>query len=105
MGRSNHLTAPSNLLLRLDTTPRFRKWVKSLPPADQRKVLDALTASQKAMGAPHAHKGAGIRKLRSSIMECRAGLHLRLVFVCESGRILFLAGGNHDDVRRFLKTV
>ena len=37
-------------MLRLDITVRFRKWVKSLTPADQRKVSDALTASQKAMG-------------------------------------------------------
>jgi hypothetical protein len=97
--------APSNLLLPLELTSRFRKWVNSLPPADQRKVLDAVIAAQKAIGTPHSHKGAGIRKLRRSVMECRAGLHLRMAFLCEPHRLTFVAGGNHDDIRRFLKTV
>ncbi len=105
MARSSPLTALSNLLLPLDLTPRFRKWVKSLAPTDQRKVLDAVVAAQKAIGTPHAHKGSGIRKLRGSVMECRAGLHLRMVFFCKPGKMIFVAGGNHDDVRRFLKTV
>jgi hypothetical protein len=92
-------------LLPLELTSRFRKWVNSLPPADQRKVLDAVIAAQKAIGTPHSHKGAGIRKLRRSVMECRAGLHLRMAFLCEPHRLTFVAGGNHDDIRRFLKTV
>ena len=91
--------------MQLELTSRFRKWVKSLPPADQRKVLDTVIAAQKAIGDPHAHKGAGIRKLRRSVMECRAGLHLRMAFFCEPQRMIFVAGGNHDDIRRFLKTV
>ena len=49
--------APSNLLLQLELTSRFRKWVKSLPLVDQRKVLDAVIATQKAIGDPHAPKG------------------------------------------------
>jgi hypothetical protein len=91
--------------LQLETTAPFRKWAKSLQPSDQKKVLSALTDAAKVFGNPHAHRGAGIRKLRASIMECRAGLHLRMVFLAESDKLIFVAGGNHDEIRRFLKTV
>ena len=91
--------------MQLETTAPCRKWVKSLQPSDQKKVLSALTEAAKVFGNPHSHRGAGIRKLRASIMECRAGLHLRMVFLAEPDKIIFVSGGNHDDIRRYLKTV
>ena len=91
--------------MQLETTAPFRKWVKSLKPSDQKKVISALTEASNVFGNPHAHRGAGIRKLRASIMECRAGLQLRMIFLSEPDKITFVAGGNHDAIRRFLKSV
>ena len=44
-----------------------------------------------------------IRKLRRSIFEIRAGLKTRVLFARESGDIVLLFAGNHDQVRAWLK--
>ena len=65
----------------------------------------ALLGLVAAWGFPHAHQGAGIRKLGPDVWESRAGLRLRLLFKtakAERELILFEVG-NHDDIRRVLK--
>jgi mRNA-degrading endonuclease YafQ of YafQ-DinJ toxin-antitoxin module len=68
-------------------------------------VNQALIAVYPAWGSPHAHHGAGIRKLGADLFECRAGLRLRLLFKAEKKEreLVFFELGNHDDIRRALK--
>jgi hypothetical protein len=55
------------------------------------------------MGSPHIHSGLSIRKLRPAIFEFRAGLKTRVLFARDSGDIVLVFAGDHDQVRAWLK--
>ncbi len=67
---------------------------------------EALLSVLDAWGTPHAHHGAGIRKLGSKLFECRAGLRLRLLFQpnARERELIFFEMGNHDEIRRLLRS-
>lgn len=56
-----------------------------------------------AFGKPHLHSGLGLRRLKGSYFEFRAGKDTRVVFKLEGSTAMLVLAGNHDDVRRFLK--
>lgn len=68
-------------------------------------MLAALHAIPAAFGRPHIHAGLGIRQLRSGVYEARAGLTLRAVFGREGDTLVVHLLGNHDDVRRYLRSL
>ena len=47
--------------------------------------------------------GLGIKRLRGSLWEARAGLRVRVVYSLSGDRLHFILAGNHDDVRTFLR--
>ena len=61
---------------------------------------------QQAWG-PHAHRGAGIRRLRKDVFECRVNLDTRLAFVCvvQEGELVFFAMGDHDEIQNLIRTL
>jgi hypothetical protein len=65
---------------------------------------------QENFGSPHLHSDTGIRDLspkgsRLNVCEYRIGKGLRLIFTLESPALLYFHTiGNHDEVRRFLKS-
>lgn len=89
--------------MRIETTTRFRKWAKGLAPAEQREVAGVVGQIGEVFGYPHRHVGIGIRVLQRSLYECRVGLDTRLIFRNEGGTLTFVFGGNHDQVRRYLR--
>jgi hypothetical protein len=86
-------------------TERFIKQLRKLPVEDCVAVNEALVSMLDAWGSPHAHSGAGIRKLGFDLFECRAGLRLRLLFQPDpiQKELVFFEVGNHDEIRRALK--
>ena len=91
--------------LEVKLTTRFLRAAKKLPKSDRAKVQGAIDATVAAWGHPHAHAGAGIRRLKANAFECRAGLQLRLIFFAEPGSLVFHNLGNHDDIQTFLKSL
>ncbi len=90
--------------MKIILTEVFRKNVAGLGEAERASVFEVLLALPKALGDPHRHGGAGLRKLHvSGIWEARVGLGLRIVFGYQSGELTLVRCGNHDEVRRFLK--
>jgi mRNA-degrading endonuclease YafQ of YafQ-DinJ toxin-antitoxin module len=87
----------------IETKGRFRRTVRSLPEAQRGEVAHVLDAMRGAIGHPHRHTGLGIRRLRRSFFECRAGRDLRLIFEVLPRTLLFHDAGNHDSVQRFIK--
>jgi hypothetical protein len=78
--------------------------IRKLAAAERRELGGSIAAAQEAFGAPHAHTGAGVRKLKGRWYEVRAGLERRLVFRECDDCLSFEFMGNHDDVQRFLKS-
>jgi hypothetical protein len=84
-------------------SPRFHAAVAALRKADVTRVEEALNAVPDCFGRPHAHAGLSIRRLTGNIFECRASLHLRLLFRARPGALEFFFVGNHDAVRRLIR--
>jgi hypothetical protein len=78
--------------------------IRQLAPAERREIGVAIAATQGAFGSPHTHSGAGVRKLKGRWYEMRIGLARRLIFRECDDCLSFEFMGNHDDVRRFLKS-
>jgi mRNA-degrading endonuclease YafQ of YafQ-DinJ toxin-antitoxin module len=88
----------------------LRAELRSWPKPDRARVGSLIRRVQENFGNPHLHSGAGIRDLspkgsRLNVYECRIGKGLRLVFTLESRALLYFHTiGNHDELRRFLKS-
>ena len=75
-----------------------------LPTAKRRDCWLAISQLPEAFGRPHIHSGLGLRKLRPGVFEFREGLDLRLLFVEEKDALYVNFIGDHDEVRRALKS-
>ena len=72
--------------------------------ARRRDCWLAISQLPEAFGWPHFHSGLGLLKLRPCVFEFRAGLDLRLLFVEEKDALYVNFIGDHDEVRRALKS-
>jgi hypothetical protein len=75
-----------------------------LSEAKRSEVIARLGELGHAFGNPHKHAGLGLRKLKGSVFEFRASRAIRAVFLWRDGVIWIETIGNHEDVRRFLKS-
>lgn len=70
------------------------------------RILHILEKLPALAGKPHLHAGVGIRKLHpSGIFEARIGLGLRLVFALGQSEIILHRIGDHETIRRYLKSL
>ena len=83
---------------------RFRASLQALSDGQVRLREKALADVQKAFGDPHSHSGISIRRLHEDIFECRAGVDLRLLFRASKGMLEFFFAGDHDAVRRLIRS-
>lgn len=91
-------------MIAVDLTARFRREADKLTTQERLLVEAALRQLAEAFGDVHAHAGLGIRKLRKNLFECRAGLRLRIVFFVENQRCLCFSVGDHERVRKLIRT-
>ncbi len=92
--------------MRLTLTERFQKDVRELRPDQRAALFEVLLSLSAAVGNPHLHAGLGMRKLhRSGIWETRLGLGLRLVFALAGEEATLVRVGNHEEIRRYLRTL
>jgi len=75
-----------------------------LSAGEQTLAKAQLLTLAASFGQPHKHDGIGIRKLKGAVYECRIDRALRAIFIWRNGAIWIEAIGNHEDVRRFLKS-
>ena len=95
--------ATSQRTLRIELTPELKAAIRRLPKRQRQQIGEVITAVRDGFGAPHLHSGLGIRRLRSSLFECRIGLKLRLVFDAEPGVLSFTDIGSHDEIRTLIR--
>lgn len=92
--------------MRMVLTERFQTDVRGLSPLQRGHLFDVLLALPSALQDPLRPAGIGLRKLHpSGIWEARLGLGLCLIFALERDAAALLRVADHDEVRRFLKTV
>ena len=92
--------------MKLVLTERFVRDVRALDAAGRAASFETLLALPTAMARPHAHAGLGIRKLHASgVYEARVGLRLRLLFTLAGDEAVLVRVADHDEVRRYLKSL
>ena len=92
--------------MKLALAESFQRDVRGLTEEQRAALFEALLSLPKAMKDPHRHAGLGIRKLHASgIWEARIGLSLRFVFTLANATATALRVGDHDEIRRWLKSL
>ena len=84
--------------------PGLLRQIRAKTAVERRQIGQRIAEPQKFIGQPHLHKGMGLRKLRDNFYEIRVGLKQRLIFENASNALVFEFLGNHDEVKRFLKS-
>ena len=91
--------------LGVELSSRFKAQVRTLSDERIEQVSQAMALLSEAFGKPHLHRGLGIRRLKKDYFEFRAGRDTRVMFKLEGSTATLVMAGNHDEVRRFLKSV
>lgn len=88
---------------------RFEKAFRKLSAPDQRRVTETVEQVDHFFTTRQAPEGLGLKKLFSeeslgAVCEARATLALRVLFSVYQETLTFHMVGDHDEVRRFIKT-
>jgi mRNA-degrading endonuclease RelE of RelBE toxin-antitoxin system len=83
--------------------PSYVRSLKKFSTEEIAGINEAVSRLSDSVGHPHTHSGLSIRKLRKAIFEIRAGLDIRILFARESGDIVLVLAGDHNDVRAWVK--
>ncbi len=91
--------------MRYEFKPSFDRSVKSLPLQDKEDLLGSclafLDVLEKRSSIP---SGIGLKRLQGDYWEIRTGLRNRVLFRWQEDVVEFILAGNHDSIRRYLKS-
>ena len=85
--------------------PSFLAATRYLSAVQAAKLLKAVEKCQQAVEGGQWPKGLGLTHVRGAYFEFRVDLHIRVVYRRHDDLIQYVLYGNHDQVRRFLKSV
>ena len=91
--------------LEIDFSARFKAEARALSSERKQQMADAIARLREEFGRAHLHSALGIRRLHKSYFEFRVGRDTRVVFKLEGSRASLALIGNHDGVRRFIKSL
>ena len=92
--------------MRCEFKPSFDRSIKSLNPSEKADIKEAASNLIDVLSKPgEIHQGLGLKRLRGNFWEVRKGIKARILFRWTGDLIEFVLAGNHDDVKRFLKSL
>lgn len=92
--------------MRFEFKPSFDRLIKSLAPPEKADVKEAASQLIDVLSKDRQiYQGLGLKRLRGDFWEVRKGIKARILFRWTGDLIEFVLAGNHDDVKRFLKSV
>lgn len=91
--------------MKYEYKPSFDKTFKRLPPDRKKRVSEAISFLVDFFETGEKTKGLGLKHLRGNFWEIRADIKDRIIFTLEGSTVGFVIVGNHDEIRRFLKSV
>ncbi len=78
----------------------WRTWSR-LDARQHESVIDVILGLPDLLGRPHAHRGAGLRRLHGSdFWEARLDRRWRLIMQMTPHAVVLFDVMNHDEVRR-----
>jgi mRNA-degrading endonuclease YafQ of YafQ-DinJ toxin-antitoxin module len=92
--------------MKFEFKPSFERSIKSLPSSEQTDVKEAaLNLIDVLSQEKQIHQGLGLKRLTREFWEVHKGIKTRILFRWTGDLVEFVLAGNHDDVRRFLKSI
>lgn len=92
--------------MRFEFKPSFDRSVKNLQGNDKSIIKAvAIQAIEILSQNKSLHKGIGLKHLKGDYWEIRKGLKARILFRWNNDLVEFILAGNHDDIKRNLKTI
>ena len=91
--------------MKFEFKPSFDRSAKSFHDHEKAEIKSLAIELVDILSRDRAiHKGIGLKRLRGNFWEARKGLKTRILFRWDGELVEFVLAGNHDDVRKFLKT-
>ena len=91
--------------MRFEFKPSFDRSIKSLSPSEQTDVKEAAVQLIDVLSKDRQiHQGLGLKRLQKDFWEARKGIKVRILFRWTGDLVEFILAGNHDDIKRFLKS-
>jgi len=85
--------------------PSFERTIKGLHPERRAKVKEAIQALVIFFETGQRTEGLGLKKLKREFWEIRTDLRDRILFRLRHNVLEFVLCGNHDEIRRYLKSI
>ena len=89
---------------RLAASSHFQKQLKKLPRIDQQKIVETLKDFLESLKTGKIAAGYGFKKINGDKFEIRADIKPRIVMKLDGDTFVCHMVGNHEDVRRYLRT-
>lgn len=91
--------------MRYEFKSSFDRSVGRLDRARRGRVIEAVEAIVDFFEGGPRPDGLGLKQLRKPFWEVRASIRDTVVFAIEKDRFVFLLAGDHEETRRFLRSV
>ena len=92
--------------MRFEFKPSFERSIKALDPIDKEEIksitlnlIDILSQDRPL------YQGMGLKRLQGLYWEVRKGIKTRILFRWKKDLVEFILAGNHDDIKRFLRSI
>ena len=91
--------------MKFEASSSFDRAFSKLPQDRQERVEAAISALVDFFEKQQKTPGLGLKHLRKSFWEIRAGLKDRVLFTFGGATVQFVMVGNHDEIRRALRVL
>lgn len=91
--------------MRYERKPAFERSLRRLPPDRKERAKEAIQQLVIFFETRQQPHGLGLKRLRGSFWEIRVGLGDRVLFRLRGELVEFILVGDHDEIRRLLKSV
>ena len=89
---------------RVAILPSFERAIKKFTPQEKEKLKKALSALNHFLETGEGSHGFRFKKINHDKFEFRIDLSLRVVAKREGDVYYLICAGNHDQVRRYLRS-
>lgn len=84
----------------------FERSIKSLHLKEKEEIKKVAIQTINVLSHDiEIHKGMGLIRLKGDFWEVRKGLKARILFRWQEDLVEFVLAGNHNQIKRYLKTI
>ncbi len=92
--------------MRFEFKSSFDRSLKAFHKPEQEEIKKATRQTIEMFSSNRTiTPGAGLKQLRRNYWEVRKGLKARILFRWQGDLIEFILAGDHNDIKRFLKSL